>query len=268
MIPISGTTRRGSIRLRVCIAVAAVSAIAMVLGAGASGARSSPLIATGLRWDPGRPGLLRIVVGFSGSALRSNQIMAKVGHVASDPTTLASAKLVITAPGAHVETATDRDTLAATFGGTRVLVVKSAGGLAVSLDPPDRRYKYLYYEVPDPRHILILLWESGTPGAAAYYTSGFPHGCIVFSHTHRSTGRITAFGTEHGIFEHQFNLALRGGDGRQFRRTTVHSFGGQWTGTLHYAVHQDQWGTLEAVAYSAKDETISCIAQFAVKLVM
>jgi hypothetical protein len=89
----------------------------------------------------------------------------------------------------------------------------------------------------------------------------------VFSHTHRSTGTITAFGTEHGIFEHQFSLALRGGDGRQFRRTTVHSFGDQWTGTLHYAVHQDQWGTLEAVAYSAKDEAISCIAQFAVKLV-
>ncbi|MGZ4233132.1 MAG: hypothetical protein ACXVVQ_17105 [Solirubrobacteraceae bacterium] len=267
MNPTPCTLGRGSMRLRVCMAVAAVCAIAMLLGAASSGAGTSPLIATGLRWDPGRPGLLRIVVGFSGPALRSNQIMAQVRHPASDPTTLASAKLAITAPGAHVETATDSDTLAATFAGTRIGVVKSAGGLVVSLDPPDRRYKYMYYEVPDPRHILILLFESRTPGAAAYYVSGFPHGCIVFSHTRRSTGRITTFGTEHGIFEHQFTLALRGSDGRQFRRTTVHSVGRQWTATLTYAVHRQQWGTLEAVAFSPKDEAISCIAQVAVKLV-
>jgi hypothetical protein len=242
--------------------LAAVALLVFLAVAGTSAGNGSPLRLTGMREDINRPGLLRLVIGFSGPGLSANRVDAKgFTHPPGDPTTLATATLTVSGTlVTHVPTLRTQD-------GTLVHATQRGANARITLDPKAGRYKYLYYSIPDPGHILILLWRSGTPGAPAYVTGGFPRGCIVLDHTRRPLGSITAFGHEHGIFENQFMLALRNGKGRRFTRTTIHAGSrGAWSGTLTYHVSQEQWGTLEAVAFSPKDEAISCIAQIAVKL--
>jgi hypothetical protein len=241
--------------------LAAVALLTCLAVAGTSTGNGSSLKLTGMREDPGRPGLLRVVIGFSGPGLSANRLIANgFTHTRGDPTTLASASLTVSgALVAQVPTLRTQD-------GTIIRATGRGTNARIRLDPKDGRYKYLYYEIPDRQHILILLWRSGVPGAVSYVIRGFPRGCLVLEHTRRAPGSITVFGSERGIFEHQFTLALRDGTGRQFSRTTVHSNNGAWSGTLTYHLSRAQWVTLEAVAPSPKDEAITCIAQVAVKL--
>jgi hypothetical protein len=238
-----------------------VIVLATLALAGTSAGAATPLTLTGMREDPGRVGLLRLVIGFSGSGLQGNRVVADgFTHTRGNPTTLASARLTISGVAVAPQPALiaqDRTVIRATGNGTRA---------QLTIDPRDGRYKYLYYEIPDPHHILILLWRSNVPGPAAYVKHGFPRGCLVLNHTQRIPGRVTVFGSERGIFEHQFQLDLRDGAGRQITRTTVHAVNGQWSGTLAYSLSRAQWVTLEAVAFSAKDEAISCIAEIAIKV--
>ena len=234
--------------------------VALLIGAAPTSASGGSVL-SGIREDPGRPGMLRLVIGFSGTPMSANRVTAAgFRHTAGDPTTLASASLTVT--GARVA----RIPVLRAQDGTLVRAATSGSSSRITIDPRDGRYKYLYYEIPDPRHILIIMWLSRVPRAPAYVPGGFPRGSIVIDHTIRRPGSITAVGLEHGIFEHQFSLALRTGIGRRFERTTVHAVNGRWTATLTYRVAQPQWGTLEAVAFSAKDSAITAIAQIAVKL--
>ncbi len=246
------------------IAIALGCTAAALLGVSATSARTSagsPLRLTGMREDPNRPGLLRLVIGFSGAGLRSNRVMARVTATPADPTKLRSASLTVSnVTVGQVPVLRTRD-------GTIVSATGRGADARITITPKAGRYKYLYYAIPDRGHILVLLYRSGTPAAPAYVVTGTPRRCIAFDHTHRVTGSITAYGHARGIFENQFMLGLRDGAGHRFTRTTVHvGTGGAWHGTLIYHVSRAQWGTLEAVEFSAKDDAISCIAQLAVKL--
>jgi hypothetical protein len=239
----------------------AAMVLTSLVAGGASAASGSSLRLTGTREDNNRPGQLRVIVGFSGSGLRANRVVANdFTHPGGDPTTLATASLTIS------QTAVASVPVLRAPDGTIIRVTHRGTSARLIIEPKAGRYKYLYYRVADRQHILILLWRSVVPAAPAYAIKGYPPGCLTLSHSRRSPGRITVSGTEHGIFEHQFTLALRGRAGRQLSHTTVHAVNGVWNGTLSYHLSHEQWVTLEAVAASPKDEAIACIAQAAVKL--
>jgi hypothetical protein len=76
---------------------------------------------------------------------------------------------------------------------------------------------------------------------------------------------VSARGTEHGVFENTFRVAIRGANGKLLKQRTVVD-GGSWSTTVHYIASHRQAGTLEAVTFSAKDGSLACIAQVHVTL--
>lgn len=76
----------------------------------------------------------------------------------------------------------------------------------------------------------IDLWKSAPPSKAAEVRSG-RSGCLTLDSWRVQPGVVSVAGREHGIFEHTFEVLLRGADGRVFaQHQGVH-------GTGHWSTH-------------------------------
>jgi Immunoglobulin-like domain of bacterial spore germination len=77
---------------------------------------------------------------------------------------------------------------------------------------------------------------------------------------------VRAAGRERDLFEHGLVAVVRGRSGRGLARRPVTAVEGRWSALLAYAVAHRQAGTVEAVAASAKDGSLVCLAQSRVTL--
>ena len=97
--------------------------------------------------------------------------------------------------------------------------------------------------------------------------SGSNSGSLVLEDWSVRRGSVDASGEARSIFENQFQLVVRGADGRvKGRRGVTFGASGTWNRTVPYEVGHRQDGTLEAVDLSARDGALACLAQVRVTL--
>ncbi|HEY2354214.1 MAG TPA: Gmad2 immunoglobulin-like domain-containing protein [Gaiellaceae bacterium] len=123
------------------------------------------------------------------------------------------------------------------------------------------RFKYLSYAVVTGNRLAINLWKSAPPRKPIHTCSRLTLG----SYSESDGKAVSVRGHEHGIFENQFRVVVRGADGEVLGHRTV-TGPGKWTAKVPYHVAHSQDGTVEAVAFSAKDGALECLAQHYVRL--
>jgi DNA-binding beta-propeller fold protein YncE len=79
-------------------------------------------------------------------------------------------------------------------------------------------------------------------------------------------GAVVAAGSEHDISKHKFLVVVRDGAGEVLGQRSVEAGAARWTTEVGYQTPAPQMGTLEAVAFSAKDGAVTCLVQVAVSL--
>lgn len=196
------------------------------------------------------PAFVRAVIDFNG------KVPAREVEFVSGPS-----RGVFTARLNHPGVTTN--TMGATGNGVRVALQPGTQGLNITLSSARRRFKYLAYAVVTGTRLAIDLWKTAPPPRASDGVGD----CLSLTkvQTESGSGVVHASGTERGVFEHTFQVVVRGTNGRVLgRRTVVH--GGSWSRTVRYHVARAQPGTVEAVAFSAKDGSLACLAQTRLRL--
>jgi immunoglobulin-like protein involved in spore germination len=146
--------------------------------------------------------------------------------------------------------------------GVRVALQSGGQQLHIAATFTRHRFKYVSYTVVTGNRLAIDLWKSDPRSVAAEIRNA---GCLGLSSWHVRKGSVSAQGTERGLFEHTFQVVVRGASGAVLgRRTVVH--GRTWSAPVRYTASHRQTGMLEAVAFSPKDGALSCIAQVHVAL--
>ena len=201
------------------------------------------------------PGFVRAVVEFAhGKLPRPSEML-----VATDPEPfdgIARVRLSVPSIRTHARTARAR--------GVTVRVVQGQNRIAVRLSAARDRFKYLsYFSLRNPQRLVIDLWKSAPPVAAAEIRRA---GCLGLTRYDVSRRHVAAAGTERNLFEHSFAVRLRAADGRVLAQQPTTSADGPWTSFFRYPAVRRQAGTLEAVAASAKDGALDCIVQVRVKI--
>jgi hypothetical protein len=229
-------------KVRGIAVMAAVGVFALPALAGAA----SPPAAKRVRFGDHPQGFVRAVVDFSGT-IRARDVEA--GRLWAK-----TAILRLTHRGVTTHTSGARGY------GVRVALQPATQQLNIALSFRAHRFKYLSYAVVGGNRLAIDLWRSAPPGLNTHTCAG-----LTLNPLQITPGVVAATGTEHGIFENQFQVVVRGADGKVLARK--HVVGpGDWSSTLHYHAASSQVGTVEAVAFSAKDGAMECLAQKRVTL--
>ena len=128
------------------------------------------------------------------------------------------------------------------------------------------RFKYLWWLWLGNDRLVVDLWKSAPPSAAAEISRG-ANGCLTLGAVRVSAaGIVTASGTESGVFEHQFLTRVRSASGAVLAQRTVHSSGRHWSVALIPYAQRPQPGTFEAVVRSSADGSLACLVQRRVAL--
>ncbi len=227
--------------LRVAM-LSVVGVLALTALAGAA----SRLAATNVRIG-GHPAFARVVIDFNGTLpQREVQFDELKGNMA-----------VLHVAHRGITTRTD----GRTSDQIHVALQAATQALQITATFAPHRFKYVSYAVVTENRLAIDLWKSNPRGSADVLDSG----CLALSNWHARRGSVSVQGTEHGLFEHTFQVVIRGATGAVLgRRTVVH--GGAWSAAVHYRASRRQAGMLEVVAFSQKDGALSCIAQTHVAL--
>ena len=147
--------------------------------------------------------------------------------------------------------------------GVRVALQPATQGLNIGMSFAPHRFKYVSYSVVTGKRLAIDLWKSAPPpggGVAFGYRD-----CLRIRSSHVHKGSVSVSGWESGVFEHMFQVVVRGSNGRVFGRRAV-AGSGSWNTTVHYTAAHRQAGTLEAVSFSAKDGSLECFYEQRVTL--
>jgi hypothetical protein len=222
--------------------MAAVGLFALPALAGAA----PQLTADGVGIDA-QPTHVQVVVDFNGRIKSREVELSRFGQK------LAAVRLL------HPGVTTQTDGLT----GNRVRVALQPGTqmLHITTSFARHRFKYLSYAVVRGNRLAIDLWKSAPPKKPSQTCSG-----LKLAGDWSADGSVvSAKGREHGIFENQFRVVVRGQNGAVLGRKTV-TGPGRWAAKVHYHVAHSQNGTVEAVAFSAKDGSLECLAQHWVRL--
>jgi hypothetical protein len=229
-----------------------MTAVGLVTLPALAGATPS-LKATGVRVGNHR-GYVNVVVAFNGKV--------SANEVEFDKLTGTTATLHLAHPGITTKTA------ARTGEGVHVALQPGTQALQIAASFAPHRFKYVSYKVLGGNRLAIDLWKTTPPRRA-----GLIHTCrgltlMGFWSANGLTQTVSVSGHEHGIFENQFQLVVRGYRGAVVGRKTVHAPGKwtKWAANVHYHVSGSQPGDVEAVAFSAKDGALECLAQKNVEL--
>ena len=139
-------------------------------------------------------------------------------------------------------------------------MVQGVNRLTADIHALRGRFKYISYSVVTGDRLGIDLWKSAPPSRAAEMRRG-SGGCLTLDSWQVKPGFANSAGHERNLFEHQFQLVVRGSDGRVLGRRTVTAARGRWSSSVHYHASRGQVGTLEAVDLSAKDGALACLVQ-------
>jgi DNA-binding beta-propeller fold protein YncE len=209
---------------------------------------ASACTAVGVRLSD-HPGYVQAVVDFTGGTITSG-----------DVTSTDSAPFDGSA-GVRISRAGVRTAAAPVSGfGLSVHVVQGTNRLQVQIKSVRGRFKYLAYTVMAGNQLTIDLWRSSPPSNAAAVRRG-PGGCLTLDRWTVAAGAVSASGHAAGLFENQFQLKLRGTNGRVMVSRSVIVQAGQWSAQVGYQQPRWQLGTLEGVDLSAKDGALSCLVQ-------
>jgi hypothetical protein len=219
------------------------AAVVAVVAAGA-------LTATGVRIGDHAP-YVRVVVDFN-RYLPTNQVeLVRLNK--------ATATVEVNRPGIKTKVTTR------TGEGVRVALQPGTQALHIAMSFAPRRFSYVSYAVVSGTHLAIDLWKSAPPpGGSAFGTCGAGQ-WLTITNSRMRKGSVRASGTEDRIFENTFQVVVRGANGKVLgRRTLVHA--GPWSTSVKYTASHRQPGTLEAVAFSAKDGALACLYEKRVTL--
>ena len=229
-------------------ALAAVAAI--VVGALPASAAAAPPTATAVSVTE-RPGLVRASIAFTGERFLVGEI------VASDPDPFGDGEVRL--PLRHTGIRTTAPPVTAE--GVTVAIAQQAGRITIRLTGAPRRFKYVHYRTTgDPQRLIVDLYESAPPSPAAEIRVGAGR-CLTLRRGAVEGRRLRARGRERRLFEHSLAVRLRGEDGRVKAQRAVQAAGGRWRTRFRIPELPAQTGTLEAVAFSAKDGTLDCLVQ-------
>lgn len=221
-------------------ATAGTAALALLALPALAGA-ASRLVATNVRIGD-HPAFVRVVVDFNGKISIGAVDAGGVGK------TTATVRLLRTGVTARVQTRTGE--------GVRVALQPGTQMLHISASFAPHRFKYLSYAVVTATRLAIDLWKSAPPATPSHTCSG-----LTLDTVHAAPGLVSVTGHERGIFEHQFQVVVRGKSGTVLGRKSAVRGPGAWAAKVHYRAARRQTGTVEAVAFSAKDGSVECIAQ-------
>lgn len=210
------------------------------------------LTAIGVRFGD-HPAFVRVVVDFNG-AVPFNQV--EFDHIWTK-----TAALRIEHPGIATSIS------GGSGEGVSVALQPATQALNIAMSFAPHRFKYISYAVVTGNRLAIDLWKSAPPGANAEIRAA-SDGCLALRSWHVAPGTITVKGAEHDLFEHSLVVLVRGKNGRVLGKTPhgVTAAAGKWHTSVNYTATRRQPGTLEAVAFSAKDGALVCIAQMRVTL--
>ena len=207
------------------------------------------LTATGVRIGD-HAGYVRVVVDFNGNVPMS--------QVWFDNLTGTMATLHIAHPGIKTQTTGNSGE------GVHVALQPGTQALHIAASFAKHRFKYVEYSVPRENRLAIDLWKSAPPPPSGGPVSG-RNGCLTLGSWHVSRGTVKAKGSAGDLFEHTFQVVIRGANGTVLGRRTVQA-NGNWSQSVPYHATRQQAGTLEAVALSAKDGSLACLAQVRVTI--
>jgi hypothetical protein len=192
---------------------------------------------------------VRVVVDFNGR-VSANQVVF-------DRLWRRRAALHIERPGIATSTSGGRGQ------GVHVALQPATQGLNISVGSWARRFKYVSYAVVGGNRLAIDLWKSTLRGNKPIHTcSGL---AITGWSSNGLTQTVVIGGHEFGVFENQFQVVVRGANGKVLGRRTV-TGPGHWRTRVRYHLTSSRPGTVEAVALSAKDGALECLAQQGVEL--
>ena len=205
------------------------------------------LSATGVRIG-NHAAFVRVVVDFNGR-VPANQ-------VEFDGLWTRTAALHVARPGITTSTS------GGTGQGVRVGLQPATQKLNIGLSFAARRFKYVSYAVVGGNRLAIDLWKSAPPTKAAEIRTGFSSGkrCLALDRWHARGGKVTVTGSAGNLYEHAFSVIVRGARGKALG-VRAGSASGRWNASIRYHATHRQAGTLEAVSFSGKDGSITCIAQ-------
>lgn len=206
------------------------------------------LTATGVRIGD-HPAYVRVVVDFNGKVPVNQVEFNKLGG--------RTATLQVNHPGIKAKVSTG------TGEGVRVALQPGTQALHIAMNFARNRFKHVSYAIVGGNRLAIDLWKS-TP----YGINKPIHTCsgLTLSSNWDANGRrVLVRGHEHGIFENQFQVVVRGAKGAVLGRNIVHG-AGRWRTAVHYHAAVSQPGTVEAVAFSSKDGSLACIAELGINL--
>ena len=204
------------------------------------------------------PGLVRVVVDFTDGRLGSND------SEAADPDPQPDGRVSVDVRHRRIQAQAPPRRAH----GVRVRVTQASNRVRVRVAARPGRFKYLMrHQLAGPERVVLDLYKSRPPvrGAAVLRA---PDGCLALRDWSVSPGRIRVSGSAAFLFENSFQLIVRDARGRAVgdRIVTVARPDGAWVRRVAYDVDRSTAGTLEAVAMSARDGALDCLAQTRVRL--
>ena len=235
----------GSVRRVLLVAVLAI-AVASALPAAASAALTATQIRIG-----DHPAFVRVVVDFTGGTLHRNDVESP------DPQPFdGRARVRVTRVGITTGAA------AVTQEGVTARIAQRSGSIVLQLSARRHRFKYLEHGVlHSPERLVVDLWRSRPPTAAAEFPTAPQGGCLSIENYDALPGRVRADGSENDLFEHMFQMNVRNQKGRVVGTRPVTASAGHWHRTVPFDIGVAQKGTVEVVDFSEQDGSLICIAQ-------
>ena len=200
------------------------------------------------------PATVRVVVDFTGGALQLGELEATDPNPADGTVRVRLRHRGVRAHAAPVRA-----------DGVRATVTGAANRVDVAARAAAGRFKYLRVSVLHaPERLVLDLYRSRPPVAGAEIPVG-AGGCLAITSVVPGSHAFAVRGREQDLFEHSFVLRVRNRAGRVVGQKAM-TANGAWRARVGYHVSAGQPGTLEAVADSAKDGSLDCLAQLRVTL--
>lgn len=202
------------------------------------------------------PAYVRVVVDFTDGRLGSND------SEAADPDPFADGHATVDVRHRRVQA----QAAAVRRLGVRVRITQATNRIRIHVGASRGRFKHLARaQLAAPDRVVLDLYKS-RPAAGGEVPSA-PSGCLAIRSWSSGRGSVRAAGIGRQLFESSFVLILRDARGRAVgTRVVTVPASGRWTRTVRHRASSAGPGTLEAVAHSARDGALVCLAQVRVRL--